>query len=84
MVVYRVFYKDYERKVCRFIGELSERRGDLRGMTHFQAGLKWARLLFGECVRNSHALLVVPKELPPEQKACVSDGQHDRSFVSMA
>ncbi len=84
MVVYRVLYKDYERKTCRFIGELRERRRELRGMTHIQAGLKWARLLFGECVRNRQALLVVPRELTPEREASVPEEQNSRSFVSLA
>ena len=84
MVVYRVFYKDYDRKACRFIGELRERRRDLRGMTHIQTGLKWAKRLFGECVRNHQALLVVPREHSPEHEACASDDQDRRSFVLVA
>ena len=67
MVVYKVFYKDYQKKACKFVGELRERRKDLRGMTHTQAGLKWARLLFGESVRDRQALLVVTRNLAPEE-----------------
>ncbi len=74
MVVYRVFYKDYQRKACKFVGELRERRKDLRGMTHSQTGLKWARIQFGESVRDSQALLVVTRKLSPEEERFLSDG----------
>jgi hypothetical protein len=67
LIVYKVFYKDYQKKACRFIGELRERRKDLRGMTHTQAGLKWARLQFGESVRDRQALLVVTRNLASEE-----------------
>ncbi len=84
MIVYRVFYKDFERKACRLLGELKERRRDLRGMTQIQAGLKWARLLFGECIRNRQDLVVVPREFPSEHGTFIEGGQGERSFVSMA
>ncbi len=74
MIVYRVFYKDYQRKACRFVGELRERRKDLRGMTHSQAGLKWARIQFAQSVRDSQALLVVTRKLSPEEEGFLSNG----------
>jgi hypothetical protein len=74
LVVYRVFYKDYQRKACTFVAELRERRKNLRGMTHSQTGLKWARLLFGETVRDRQALLVVTRNLNPQDESFLSDG----------
>ena len=73
MVVYRVFYKDYQSKACRLVGELRERRKDLRGMTHSQTGLKWAKLQFGESVKDRQALLVVTRKLTPEEERFLSD-----------
>jgi hypothetical protein len=69
LIVYKVFYKDYRKKACRFVGELRERRKDLRGMTLTQAGLKWARLLFGESVRDRQALLIVTRSVASDEMA---------------
>jgi hypothetical protein len=63
VIVYRVLYKDYQSKACTLLGELRERRKDMRGMTHTQAGLKWARMQFGESVRDRQALLVVVRNV---------------------
>ena len=72
MVVYKVFYKDYQKKACKLVGELRERRKDLRGMTHSQTGLKWAKIQFGESVRDRQALLVVTRKLSPGEEEFVS------------
>ena len=61
MIVYRIFYKDYNKRTCRLLGVLTERRRSLRGMTPLQSGLRWARFSFGGSVANRESLLVVPK-----------------------
>jgi hypothetical protein len=68
LVIYRVFYKDYQNKACRLVGELRERRKDLRGMTHSQAGLKWAKIQFGESVKDRQALLVVTRKVASQDR----------------
>ena len=73
MVVYKVFYKDYQKKSCKLVGELRERRKDLRGMTYSQTGLKWAKIQFGESVRDRQALLVVTRKLNPGEEGFISN-----------
>jgi hypothetical protein len=63
MVVYKVFYKNYELKKGELIGMLIERREDLRGMKQVESGLRWAKLTFGPIVKDKKAILVVPNEL---------------------
>jgi hypothetical protein len=63
MTIYKVFYKNYELKRGELIGVLIERRKDLRGLTQVEAGLKWAKLTFGQRVKDRHAVFVVPGEL---------------------
>jgi len=65
MVVYKVFYKNYELKKGELVGMLIERRKDLRGKTRLESGLRWARLTFGRKVRDEKAIFVVPDELKP-------------------
>jgi hypothetical protein len=65
MVVYKVFYKNYELKKGEFVGMLIERRKDLRGKSRLECGLKWARLTFGCMVKDERAIFVVPDELKP-------------------
>jgi hypothetical protein len=72
VVVYKVLYKDYEKKACRVVGELRERRRDLRGMTYSQTGLKWAKIQFGESVRDKQALLVIIRKLDPKEEGFLS------------
>ncbi len=66
MVVYKVFYKNYELKKGEFVGMLVERRKNLRGKTQLESGLRWARLTFGHEVRDERAIFIVPDELKPE------------------
>ena len=73
MIVYRVFYKNYELKKGQPLGELIERRKDLRGKSPIESGLRWARLTFGKTVKDKHAIFVVPHGLhlvrwPMEEK----------------
>ena len=63
MVVYKVFYKNYELEKGDLIGVLTERRNDLRGMTLVESGLRWARLIFGGMVIDRQAVFVVPDKL---------------------
>ena len=66
MVVYKVFYKNYELKKGELIGTLIERRKDLRGMKELESGLRWAKLAFGPMVKDKKAIFVVPSELKLE------------------
>jgi hypothetical protein len=66
MIVYKVFYKNYELKKGNLIGMLIERRKDMRGMKQFESGLKWAKLTFGHMVQDKKAIFVVPSELKLE------------------
>jgi hypothetical protein len=66
MVVYKVFYKNYEFRKGELLGALIERRKDMRGMKQFESGLKWAKLTFGHMVQDKKAIFVVPSELKLE------------------
>ena len=63
MIVYKVFYKNVELERNEVLGVLYERRKDLRGMTQFESGMRWARIFFGELVKDKEAISVVPIEL---------------------
>ena len=63
MVVYKVFYKNFELKKGEFIGMSIERRKDLRGKTQIESAMRWARLAFGRMVKNDKTIFVVPNEL---------------------
>ncbi len=63
MVIYKVFYKNFELKKGEFIGMLIERRKDMRGKTQIESGMRWARLAFGRMVKDEKTIFVVPNEL---------------------
>ena len=63
MIVYKVLSKNYELKQGQLIGALAERRKDLRGKSRVESGLKWARLVFGQMVRDKQTIFVIPYEL---------------------
>jgi hypothetical protein len=63
MTVYKVFYKDYYRKKIVLLGTLTERRKELRGMSQSETGLKWAKCIFGDKVKDIKRIIVVPKEM---------------------
>jgi hypothetical protein len=63
MIIYKVFYKNYELKKGELMGALKERRKNLRGKTMVETGLRWAKLTFGQLIKDKHAIFVVPKEL---------------------
>jgi hypothetical protein len=63
MVVYKVFYKNYELRKGELMGALIERRKDLRGMKQVESGLRWAKVTFGRVVKDKKEIFVVPHEL---------------------
>src|SRR4030042_6927176 len=63
MLIYKVFYKNYELKKGEFMGMLVERRKDLRGKTQVESGMRWARWAFGRMVKDERTIFVVPNEL---------------------
>ncbi len=63
MLVYKVFYKDFERKKGDLIGILVERRKNRRGMSLADSGLRWAKLTFGKLESNGKPIFVVPNEM---------------------
>jgi hypothetical protein len=63
MVVYKVFYKNFELKKGEFVGMLIERRKDMRGKTQLESAMIWAKLAFGGMVEDEKTIFVVPKEL---------------------
>lgn len=63
MVVYKVFYKNFELKKGEFLGMLIERRKDLRGKTQLESGMRWAKLAFGRMVKDEKTIFVVPNAL---------------------
>ena len=69
MVVYKVFYKNYELKRGEFVGLLVERRENLRGKSQLESGLRWARLTFGRKLGDETELFIVPDELNPGSDA---------------
>jgi hypothetical protein len=63
MIIYKVFYKNYELKRGELMGALTERRKNLRGKTEVQSGLRWAKLRFGDMVKDKNSIFVVPNKL---------------------
>jgi len=67
VIVYKVLCKNYELKQGQLMGALAERRRDLRGKSRVESGLKWAKLVFGQMVRDRQAIFVIPHELNLEE-----------------
>lgn len=63
MLVYKVFYKDFQRKRGDLIGILVERRKNTRGMSFAESGLRWAKLTFGKLESNRKPIFVIPNEM---------------------
>jgi hypothetical protein len=63
MMVYKVFYKDYDRKIGIPLGRLIERRKDLRAMTPLESGMRWAMVSFGGKVIDKKNIFVVPEKV---------------------
>ena len=59
MLMYEVYYRDYQKRESDKIATLVERRTDpIR-----QDGLKWARIFFGELVQDNHSIFIKPKKM---------------------
>lgn len=63
MLVYKVFYKNFEHKKGEFLGILVERRRDTRGISLAESGLRWAKMTFGRLEKNEKPIFVVPNEM---------------------
>jgi hypothetical protein len=82
MITYKVLYKNYRLKRGEVVGILVERRKDLRGKSLFESGLEWAKSLFGQTVKDKHAIVVVPQELSLKKEsysACKEDDIQEES-----
>jgi hypothetical protein len=62
-ITYKALYKNYKLKKGELMGILVERRKDLRGKSLLESGLSWAKSMFGQTVKDKHAIFVVPQEL---------------------
>ena len=71
MIIYRVFYKNYELKKSELIAALVERRAGPRGRSQFESGTRWAKLMFGKMVRDKNAIFVVPDKLISKEDSIV-------------
>jgi hypothetical protein len=63
VIIYKVFCMNYDLKKGELLGVLTERRNDLRGKTRLESAARWAKLMFGQLVRDKHTIFVVPDEL---------------------
>lgn len=59
MIIYNVHYRDYKNKKTEIVGVLTERRKDpRRGSTLIQSALKWAKIEFGQLVKDANAIFI--------------------------
>jgi len=59
MIIYSVHYRNYKNKSKEMIGALTERRKDSRrGSSLIQSALKWAKIEFGQCVKDANAIFI--------------------------
>jgi hypothetical protein len=63
MVVYKVFYKNFDLKKGEFVGMLIERRKGMRGKSQIESATRWAKLAFGRMLKDEKTIFVVPQEL---------------------
>jgi hypothetical protein len=63
MIIYKVLCKNYDLKQDQLMGALAERRKDLRGKSRVESGSKWAKLVFGQMVRDKQSMFVIPYEV---------------------
>jgi hypothetical protein len=66
MIIYKVFLKNYGLRKGDFLGTLTERRKDLRGSSPAESGLRWAKSVYSNVVKNKSDLFVVTKEVNEE------------------
>jgi hypothetical protein len=68
MIIYNVHYQDYKNKSKKMIGVLAERRKDpRRGSTLIQSALKWAKIEFGQFVKDANAIFVKKRIMDTER-----------------
>ena len=77
MIRYKVLYKNFKLKKGELMGVLVERRKNLRGQSLLESGLKWAKSMFGQEVRDAHAIFVVPHELNLKKESYRASGEDD-------
>jgi hypothetical protein len=63
MIIYKVFYKNYGLKKGELMATLAERRKGSRGKSQLESGIRWAKSMFGQMVRDKNAIFVVPDKL---------------------
>jgi len=66
MIIYKVFLKNYGLRKGDLLGTLTERRKDLRGSSPAESGLRWAKSVYSNVVKNKSDLFVVTKEVNEE------------------
>ena len=74
-IIYKVFCKNYDLKKGELVGVLTERRKDLRGRSRLESASRWAKLMFGDVVKDKHAIFVVPDELKFKKDTEILMGQ---------
>jgi hypothetical protein len=63
MITYKVFYKYYKLNKGELMAALTERRKGSRGRSQLESGRRWAKLMFGQMVKDKNAIFVVPDKL---------------------
>jgi hypothetical protein len=63
MIIYKVFYKNYELNKGELMATLTERRKGSRGRSQLESGIRWAKSMFGKMVKDKNAIFVVPDKL---------------------
>ena len=66
MIIYKVFLKNYGLRKGDLLGILTERRKDLRGSSPAESGLRWAKSVYSNMVKNKSDIFVVTKEVNEE------------------
>jgi len=73
---------DYDLKKGELLGVLTERRNDLRGKTRLESATRWAKMMFGQLVRDKHTIFVVPDELKfKKNTTMLLNGEIDESNI---
>jgi len=68
MIIYNVHYQDYKNKSKEMIGVLVERRKDpKRRSTLIQSALKWAKIEFGQLVKDANAIFIEERVMNEER-----------------
>jgi hypothetical protein len=68
MIIYNVHYQGYKNKSKEMIRALVERRKDpRRGSTLIQSALKWAKIEFGQLVKDANAIFIEERVVNEER-----------------